>query len=356
MPAHRNRVQMTVTGTPGTGTITLNAASSGYQTFATAYGGNATVDILIVDGAAWEVARNCTYTHAGTTLTRGTREESSTGSAISLTSAAVVSVIATADRGRTWDSAALEYSAASVTTADVTGAVNTLHALDVSGMTADRTFTLPATAAVGDRVGVMITAGDDAYELLITAPAGDTLDGVSGGTEWGRFYNSWEMAVFRCTVANSTWVCESVKWVDRPFEVVADGSTTQTMTRNTNTKATAVFASESSDPDALWDTTNKKLVARRAGLYVIHTALQFNSLPDQTITQVTLYKNGAPSMGSGTFFTSGVASPLDQLTGLLQLGVNDYVELYAYYEDGSTNRTVGAIASNNYFKGRRLGP
>ena len=28
---------MTVTGTPGTGTITLNAASSGYQTFAAAY-------------------------------------------------------------------------------------------------------------------------------------------------------------------------------------------------------------------------------------------------------------------------------------------------------------------------------
>src|SRR5574343_1419541 len=99
MSTHRNRVQMTVSGTPGTGTITLNAASSGYQSFATAYGGNATVDILIEEGAAWEVARDCTYTNSGTTVTRGTLEASSTGSAVSFTSAAVVSVIATAGWG-----------------------------------------------------------------------------------------------------------------------------------------------------------------------------------------------------------------------------------------------------------------
>ena len=99
MPAlHKNRVKMTVSGTPGTGTVTLGSASSGHQSFATAYGANATVDVLFEDGTAWEVARNCTYTHSGTTVTRGTLEESSTGSAISLTSAATVSVVATAGR------------------------------------------------------------------------------------------------------------------------------------------------------------------------------------------------------------------------------------------------------------------
>ena len=92
---------MTVSGTPGTGTITLSAASSGYQSFATAYGANATVDILIEEGTAWEVARDCTYTNSGTTVTRGTLEASSTGSAVSFTSAAVVSEIATATKG-TW--------------------------------------------------------------------------------------------------------------------------------------------------------------------------------------------------------------------------------------------------------------
>ena len=91
-------VKMT-TATTGTGTITLGSASSGYQSFADAYGANATVDVLIADGTAWEVARNCTYTHSGTTLTRGTLEDSSTGSALNLSGSATVSVVATAAFG-----------------------------------------------------------------------------------------------------------------------------------------------------------------------------------------------------------------------------------------------------------------
>ena len=99
MSTHRNRVKMTVSGTPGTGTITLGSAVSGYQSAATAYGGNATIDILVEEGTAWEVARDCTYTNSGTTVTRGTFEASSTGSAVSFTSAAVVSEILTATKG-----------------------------------------------------------------------------------------------------------------------------------------------------------------------------------------------------------------------------------------------------------------
>ena len=98
MSTHANMVKMT-TATTGTGTITLGSASSGYQSFADAYGANATVDVLIADGTAWEVARNCTYTHSGTTLTRGTLEDSSTGSALNLSGSATVSVVATAAFG-----------------------------------------------------------------------------------------------------------------------------------------------------------------------------------------------------------------------------------------------------------------
>ena len=160
MIAHKNRVQMTVSGTPGTGMITLGSASSGYQSLAAAHGANATVDVLITDGTAWEVARSCTYTHSGTTLSRGTLEASSTGSAISLTSSAVVSQIATADRGRQWMAAALDH--VSGTDADTTMVLNSLYVVDMSAWaTADRTYTLPATAAVGDRIGIAITAGDD---------------------------------------------------------------------------------------------------------------------------------------------------------------------------------------------------
>jgi len=98
---HKNRVQMSVASVGADPyTITLDAASSGYQSFATAYGADATVDILITMGTTWEVARGCTYTHVGTTVTRGTFEDSSTGSRITtFDNTAVVSVIFSAGKG-----------------------------------------------------------------------------------------------------------------------------------------------------------------------------------------------------------------------------------------------------------------
>lgn len=97
-----NRVKMTVSGTPGTGTATLNAASTGYVAFASGDSGK-TFSILWEDtGNAWEIGTGCTYTHSGTTLTRGTRVGSSTGSALSLTSAATATVIIEAGAANTW--------------------------------------------------------------------------------------------------------------------------------------------------------------------------------------------------------------------------------------------------------------
>lgn len=351
MSTHKNRVKMTVSGTPGTGTITLSAASSGYQSFATAYGANATVDILIEEGTAWEVARDCTYTNSGTTVTRGTLEASSTGSAVSFTSAAVVSVIATADRGRTWDAAALNTQVAG-TDADTTMAVNTLYTVDMSAWaTADRTYTLPATAAVGDRVGIAITAGDASHELLITAGTGDTLNGISGGTEWSRLFITNEVVIMRCVAANATWLVEND---GRKFELcrIDTNGTTASHASGAATKISAELATVTANAQNIWDATNKRCTPRRLGRYLIHGHLQLTSMGAGSLCVAQIYKNTSTNVGGGGTASATGSPEMDVLIFYDATTLGDYFELFVYNGDAVARNTNSA---NVYFEVTRIG-
>ena len=86
-----NRVKVTVSGTPGTGSITLGSALPGFQTFAAGGVSNSdTVPYVIEDGSAWEIGVG-TYSSTGPTLARTTITSSSnSGSAITASSSSVV--------------------------------------------------------------------------------------------------------------------------------------------------------------------------------------------------------------------------------------------------------------------------
>jgi hypothetical protein len=95
MPApFYNAIKGTTSGTPGTGAFTPNAAAASFRPWS----GVATGWIGLVryeDGTAWELSWS--YWN-GTTLSRGTNQrfDSSTGSALSLTSAATAAMVADA--------------------------------------------------------------------------------------------------------------------------------------------------------------------------------------------------------------------------------------------------------------------
>ena len=347
MSTHANMVKMT-TATTGTGTITLGSASSGFQSFADAYGANATVDVLITDGTAWEVARNCTYTHSGTTLNRGTLEDSSTGSALNLSGSATVSVVATAAFG---NNAALNHVAASPTTAGVTGVVGTMHLLDISGLTATRNFTLPATAAVGDRVGVYLTTGDATYALVIIGDTGDTINGGSAATEWSRLFISNECVILRCVTANSAWVVEYDGRIPQQamcrLTTAATGEPVDTVVTPT---AYSGAWTATIDNASLSIVASSDIKVRRAGNFLVSAqGVSGTNVTADKYFSVYLYLNGDANIALGNQFIQSWATlgRVGAQTAMVPLAAGDYIRYRWRSQEGSKDLLTSASPANN---------
>ena len=347
MSQHANRVQMTVASAPGTGACTLSTATAGYQSFGTAYGADATVDILIVEGNNWEVCRNCLYTHATPSVDRGTREASSAagGGAVSFGTGAIVSVIATAATGNNWGLNEVQSSA----NAAVTGVVGTLHILDISGFTADRDFTLPATCAVGDRIGVFIKTGDADYELLLKPASGDTINGGSPGAEWSRLFISNECVIFRCITANADWIVEYDGRIPSAVSMTAASAQTGIAASTWTTLTEGATGSWGTPVNVgnLADTANDSMIARRKGNYAVNAVAAIALLPTQRSVLLGFRLNGSGNPRRvARLDTSTAGSSTAGVTGglMLSLATSDYVQVQILHTD-TVNRSTEYIAS-----------
>ncbi len=225
------------------------------------------------------------------------------------------------------------------TDADTTMAVNTLYTVDMSAWaTADRTYTLPATAAVGDQIGIVITAGDASHELIITAGSGDTLNGIAGGTEWSRVFITNEVVIMRCVVANATWMVVQDGRIPQKAKMYlstsADGEAAGTYTLPTSAATPGAWTDEY-DNGNLSDTANSRLYGRRGGLFIIAVAY---APKDAGTTggyaNLEIRKNGSTVVGGPSAVLQ--SSNINRITAIMtsELPAGEYFNYYYRTGDG----------------------
>lgn len=238
MVTFANRAKMTTT-TTGTGAITLNAASDGYQSFSDAgiADGN-TVRYVVEDGINWEIGTG-TYTAASTSITRTVIESSNADAEINLSGTATVFIALAAgdivqniaDLGD-WpvDVTATEVgyldgvtsaiqtqinakaSEAAVETATINAQTGTAYTLALSDrgqiVTMDNasanTVTVPTNASVAFDVGSVVTVVQKGAGLTtITGDTGVTVNGTSAGSV---VILSQYQGVSLIKIATDTWI------------------------------------------------------------------------------------------------------------------------------------------------------
>jgi hypothetical protein len=177
----------------------------------------------------------------------------------------------------------------SPTTANVTAVVNNRYFANVSGLTANRNFVIPA-GAVGDIIELNIKTGDDTYALIVIGDTGISINGGSTATEWSRlFITSESVQLIADTTSNWQVVVDKRK----PCIGVLHLSAADT-TNTAATLTTPTWDTKTVDQGEMGDTTNFRFNVRRAGYYRISGSYLPNaSITDQNYVYLAVKQNAA---------------------------------------------------------------
>ena len=185
MISYKDNIQVTST-TTGTGTLTQAAAVTGFAAPASGDDGKTfTIMVKGVDGSGiptgeWELCES-TYTHSGTTWSRGTLLDSSTGSRVTFSAGtkhiAVVFASPQIIDSRIYQS---EISITGATTATI----GRYHVC--SGTTADYTVTLPASSGNAGRMITLRMAPALTKLVTVDASGSELIDGALSRAMWAN--------------------------------------------------------------------------------------------------------------------------------------------------------------------------
>lgn len=218
---------------------------------------------------------------------------------------------------------------ASVTGSNVTVTEDTHFILNLSGLTGDRDFPLPTPSAIGKKVKMTVSVGDDTYHLLLKV----------NGVEVERAFITNE------TIEFTSYGTGAGDWAISQNNLVKQHGMMERQTAQSINNATPVkvqLATAVINAGNVCDTTNYKIVVRRSKNYEISL---FGSLggvfEDQEFLEIEAYVNGVLKK----FYASHTSTPSTNryqspsLTFKIPLNAGDYVELYMYHTEGAAQNT-----------------
>lgn len=225
--------------------------------------------------------------------------------------------------------------------ANATMASNTDYTVNMSGwVTSNRTYTLPASPAVGDKVGIKISVGNTTYALIIVGNTSQTINGGSAAAEWSRLFIAGERVVFEY-VASNTWVVER----NGRIPCVAGAYPSDVTTNSATTHTVAPLANSIDDNAGLLElVTNKRINIRRSGSYLVDFSARHLNVPsaNQDWT-VSVYKNGSSVVSVQSRSIDATTAQQLATARRLPLAAGDYLQLYFYH--GEANKGVRGVAS-----------
>lgn len=240
----------------------------------------------------------------------------------------------------------------------VTMASGNVYLASVVGFTADRTFTCPASPAVGDIVGIIGLTANASFELVVAGNTGQSINGGSAASEWSRLFIANECVILQYVATNDWRVIYDgrIPQVGSMYLSTApDGETAATYTRPTQASTPGAWTIET-NVGSVCSTTLDRLTVRRGSI------CQWTAVWNQKDGSATakyfggnvIFNAGATERMFGFVHTSLNATPAPSVVDTLTM--TNATDDYGVYQYRSTDGSLGlyVTSARNRFSVREI--